>query len=206
MRPRDSIGRASDRPHAAEDGPARGQIHQVAVLCAARNSVYHEIPYVDVYDIDRDARTFKCDKPVVAHPPCRAWSAYCAHQAKPLPGERELGLWCCDVLRQCGGVLEQPAHSRLFAAGQLPVPPGRLGDVWSMQVDQCWWGDSRKKATWLCFSMIDLADIVVPFCLRGSDAGDRRRWQVMSHQQRSATIPSMAEWLVDIARMANRCD
>jgi hypothetical protein len=76
----------------------------------------------------------------------------------------------------------------------------------SMQVDQCWWGDSRKKATWLCFSMIDLSDIVVPFCLRGSDVGDRRRWQVMSHHQRSATIPLMAEWLVDIARRANRCD
>lgn len=172
----------------------------VAVLCAARNSIYHTMEGVDVYDLSRDARTFQGGQPIVAHPPCRSWSAYCAHQAKPEPGERELGIWCCEQLKQWGGVLEQPAHSRLFAAGGLPLPgePERDG-LWSIQVDQAWWGDSRKKATWLCFSRIERESVEVPFLLRPTTAGDRRRWQVMSKHQRSATPAAFAEWLVDVA-------
>lgn len=172
----------------------------VSILCAARNSIYHAMPDVIVYDELRDARTFPGDTPIVAHPPCRSWSAYCAHQAKPQPGERELGIWCCGQLRQCGGVLEQPAHSRLFAAGGLPTPGTSGGNLWSAEVLQCWWGDSRRKATWLCFSMVDREQIEFPLTLRSSDAGDRRRWQVMSRHQRSATPEAFARWLVDVAR------
>lgn len=94
----------------------------VAVLCAARNSVYHEMEGVDVFDALRGARSFAGGMPVIAHPPCRAWSAYCAHQAKPAPGEKELGIWCAEQVRENGGVLEQPAHSRLFDAAKLPKP------------------------------------------------------------------------------------
>ena len=175
-------------------------MRRVAVLCAPRNSVYHTLPTVDVYDVLRDARMFQGGMPIVAHPPCRAWSAYCAHQAKPLPGEKELGLWCCEMLKQCGGVLEQPAHSRLFEAGGLPLPPSGDAVLWSQQVDQWWWGDSRKKSTWLCFSGIPRESVAVPYALRATDTGDKRRWQVMSHNQRSATPVAFAAWLVAIAR------
>lgn len=181
-------------------------MRDVAVLCAARNSIYHTLPGVVVYDAVRDARTFPGGMPIVAHPPCRAWSAYCAHQAKPLPGEKELGLWCCDMLRECGGVLEQPAHSRLFEAGGLPAPCAMREGLWSIQVDQAWWGDTRKKATWLCFSQIDPAAIEIPFVLRATSRGDKRRWQLMSRNQRSATVPAMAEWLVQAARAAGGDD
>jgi len=156
---------------------------------------------VEIYDRNRDARTFPGGMPVIAHPPCRSWSAYCAHQAKPEPGEKELGLWCCEQLRTWGGVLEHPAHSRLFAAADLPKPgePERDG-LWSIAVLQAYWGDTRRKATWLCFSGVEKSAIVIPFCLRASDFGDRRRWQVMSHQQRSATVPAFSAWLVEAAR------
>ena len=176
---------------------------KVAILCAATKSIYHTLPDVVVYDTRRDARTFCADMPAVGHPPCRAWSAYCAHQAKPLPGEKELGLWVVDQLRHVGGVLEQPAHSRLFAAAGIPLPgePARDG-VWSIQVDQSWWGDSRKKATWLAFFHVHPSAVNYPLLLRGDDAGDRRRWQVMSKTQRSATPPEFAAWLVSLARMA----
>ena len=97
----------------------------VSVLCASRNSVYKTLDAVDVYDATRDARTFPGNTPIIAHPPCRSWSAFCRHQAKPEPGEAELGLWCAEQLRKCGGVLEQPAHSRLFAAAGLPLPNQR---------------------------------------------------------------------------------
>jgi hypothetical protein len=73
----------------------------IAVLCAQRRSVYHRMLGVDVYDIDRDARTFPG---VIAHPPCRAWSKHCAHQAKPDPGEKELGIWCAQQVKKWGGI------------------------------------------------------------------------------------------------------
>lgn len=94
----------------------------VAALCVAPRSAYHDMPGVEAYDMKRDALTFPGGMPIVAHPPCRAWSAYCAHQAKPVAGEMELGLWCADMVRKWGGVLEQPAHSRLFDAACLPKP------------------------------------------------------------------------------------
>lgn len=173
----------------------------VAVLCAAKNSVYKSFE-VDVYDIERDCRTFDYSKPIVAHPPCRSWSAYCRHQAKPLPGEKELGPFCVEALKQCGGVLEHPAHSLLFDACNVPKPGNRERDgLWSMWVQQSWWGDTRTKNTWLLFSGIDKRDIELPFALHDPD-GDRRRWQLMSKHQRSATSIEFATWLIQTASKA----
>ena len=173
----------------------------VAILCAARNSVYKTLPGLDVYDIDRDCRTFRGGMPIVAHPPCRAWSAYCRHQAKPVDGEKELAPWCLAELRAWGGVLEHPAHSVLWDEFKLPKPGWEArGDWWSMEVNQSWFGDSRTKKTWLLFSKILPHDLPeMPYRLHDAK-GDRRRWQVMSKHQRAATCPQFAEWLIEAAR------
>lgn len=172
----------------------------VAVLCVARKTEYRSLPNVECFDIDRDVRTFAGGMPVVAHPPCRSWSAYCAHQAKPLPGEKELGPLCVDWLKKCRGVLEHPAHSRLFAHCWLPKPGDAKGDLWSIEVLQSWWGyTGTQKRTWLCFSGIAPADVHFPFTLRG-DGGDKRLWQTMPRSLRAHTCREMAEWLVDVAR------
>ena len=178
----------------------------VAALCVSRVSVYHGIAGVDVFDADRDARTFAGGMPVVAHPPCRSWSAFTSQQAKPLPGARELGLWCVEQVKQCGGILEQPAHSRLWAAAGLPAP-GIVADPlsWSLEVWQAWWGYPLKKSTWLYFSGIDPTAVHIPMRLHAKGR-DRRREQVMSKNQRAATCPAFAEWLVAIARQVNRQD
>lgn len=175
----------------------------VAVLFAARNSVYHTLSGVDVYDIDRDALAFPGGMPVVAHPPCRAWSAYCQHQAKPRPGEKELAPWAVEQLRQFGGVLEHPAHSRLWHELKLPLPgEGEWAGLWSMAVNQSWWGDTRTKKTWLLFSGIDRHELPeIPFRLHNA-TGDRRRWQLMSKSQRAATNREFAGWLVAVAALA----
>lgn len=177
----------------------------VAVLCVAKKSVYKGIEGVEAYDPNRDVRTFAGGMPVVCHPPCRSWSAYCAHQAKPLPGEKELGPLCVKWLKECGGVLEHPAHSRLWDECGLPKPgwTANMNDLWSIEVSQAWWGDTRTKNTWLCFSKINPLFITYPFRLHESE-GDRRRWQLMGKQQRSATHPSLAQWLVDAARNVGR--
>ena len=172
----------------------------VSVLFAARNSVYHSLDGVEVYDAKRDATTFDMSTPIVAHPPCRSWSAFTAHQAKPEPGEKELGLFAVDCLRKCGGILEHPAHTRLFDAAGIPHPgqPSRDG-MWSLQVWQAWWGYPMKKATWLAFSGIDSSKVETPFRLHSMGA-DRRRQQLMSKNQRAATCLAFAQWLVNYSR------
>lgn len=175
----------------------------VAALCVAPNSLYKDFPGVECYDMNRDVRTFQGGMPVIAHPPCRTWSAFTAHQAKAPPGEKELGLICADWLREEGGVLEHPAHSRLFDAAGLPKPGQRLGDLYTMLVHQAWWGYTMRKATWLCFSRVDVRALTIPYRHHDSreGEGDRRRQQVMSKHQRAATCPALARWLVNAARM-----
>ncbi len=178
------------------DGDRLGKTMTVAILCAARKSAYKNMKGVEVYDIDRDARTFSGGMPIVAHPPCRGWSKWLWHQAKPEPGEKELGLWCCDQLRECGGVLEQPAGSKLFFAAGFPD-----SQIWMIEVWQAWWGYPTKKSTWLAFCGIDPATVNPPFRLhpRGRDG---KVFENMSRAQRAHTTPEFAEWLVSIARRA----
>ncbi len=141
--------------------------------------------------------------PVVAHPPCRAWSAKCAHQAKPPAGEKELGPLCVEWLNKCGGVLEHPAYSRLFDFCGIPKPgePERRG-LWSMSVDQSWFGSPITKRTWLVFSGIPRSAVELPFCLHDGSQ-DHRKWQMMSKARRSLTPLNMAVWLVETARQCS---
>lgn len=176
----------------------------VAVLCADTKSAYSVLPGVEVFDRSRDARTFTGNMPIVAHPPCRGWSLRYSHMAKPEPGEMDLGLLCVRWLRECGGVLEQPAKSRLWdAAGLLRPCCGLQDGIWSAEVWQAWWGFKTKKATWLAFSKIDPREVDFPFCLH-DPRGDGLKFERLSKRQRAATTPQFAEWLVGIARKARR--
>lgn len=156
---------------------------------------------VIAYDQRRDARTFPGGMPIVAHPPCRSWSAFCRHQAKPEPGEQALGLWCVEQVRKWGGVLEQPAHSHLWKAAGLPRPGNAASATsWSIEVWQSYWGYPMRKATWLYFSKINIAHVDFPLLLHGQ-GGDRHYWRWHATKKtRSATVPAFAEWLVAQAR------
>lgn len=73
-----------------------------------------------------------------------------------------------------------------------------------MAVLQAWWGYPMRKATWLCFSRVNVKRLDVPYSQHNSRAGvgDRRRQQVMSKNQRAATTRPFAEWLVSAARLS----
>lgn len=195
--------RRTDRQSAALSPVLRsGSDAPVAILCAAPRNAYRQLPGVDVYDRNRDARTFTGGMPVIAHPPCRTWSVHCRHQAKPDPGEQELGLWCAEQVTRWGGILEQPAHSRLWAAAGLPLPGAAIDNTaWSIEVWQAWWGYPMQKSTWLYFKNIPPRSVTYPLRLH-APGSDWRREQLMSKQQRSATTPAFAAWLVSIARLA----
>lgn len=179
----------------------------VHVLCTRSRTAYRFLPGVEFYDRRRDARTFPGGAPVVAHPPCRAWSAFCRHQAKPLPGEKELGLWCVEQVRKNGGVLEQPAHSLLWEAARLPVPGKSLPATWpawdwAIEVSQSWWGYPLLKRTWLWFHGVSPKEVEFPFSLH-APGGDKEAWsRHVPGFGRDLTTFDFARWLVDQARLS----
>lgn len=186
----------------------------VAALCVSGNSVYKAMPNVIAYDARRDARTFAGGMPLVAHPPCRLWSAYTKHQAKsPDPeAEKGLGLWCVSQAKTWGGVVEQPAHSGLWEAAGLPVPGSSANKptAFSIEVSQAWWGYPMLKATWLYFHGVEWSSLTFPTKKHPHDSragiGDRRRQQLMSKNQRAATNQAFADWLIAAARSSDLGD
>jgi hypothetical protein len=196
----------------------------VAILCASQKTYYRELPALEVYDIDRDARTFPGGMPVIAHPPCRRWTRFGMAMMKArltrfgietppeeVEAERQLGLFCARNVVEWGGILEQPAGSKLFAAAGLPLPGAAHSDnSFSLQVWQSWWGYPVRKQTWLYFRGINQSAIEIPFRLWNPLPGSQWYWYNRGNGSgsanahiRSMTVPALAEWLVDLARCAS---
>lgn len=173
-------------------------LRPVAILCAARKSVYKYFAGVEIYDIDRDTWSFPGGMPIVAHPPCRAWSAHCAHQSRAPQEEKDLAPHCVDLIRRHGGILEHPAHSRLWQACNLPGPKDGVRDgLWTVQVQQSWWGGVTGKRTWLLVSGLDRLSVPM---MPHEVLGDRKRWNKLSKNRRAETTVEFGRWLVECAR------
>lgn len=183
----------------------------VSILFARHDSIYKSLPACDVYDRERDAKTFSGGNPVIAHPPCRAWGRL-AHFADPEPGEKELATWAVEQVRKNGGVLEHPELSRLWEAVPLPKPGARPDNYggYTIAVDQRWWGHRANKMTWLYIVGTQRSDIP-PHLIRydpgthcikahnqttSRNAGKRR----LPTSEREHTPVAFAEWLLQIAR------
>lgn len=179
----------------------------VAVLFARQDSTYKALSGVDVYDIDRDARTFQGGMPVVAHPPCRAWGRLRAF-ANPRPDEMNLARLAVALVREFGGVLEHPAGSTLWAAQMLPLPGGARDQYggWTFAAPQMWWGHKAEKATWFYIVGVAPADMPpVPLVLGDAThvVQSRKRQDYRPHitkAEREHTPPELAAWLVEVAR------
>lgn len=173
---------------------------KVAVLCASGRSIYHHLPAVEVFDRARDACQFAGPEPVVAHPPCRLWSRTLSHCAKSLDAEaeKELGRFCVRKVLQNGGVLEQPAHSALFADMNLPMPNQPAHPfLFTLYVEQGWFGYPLRKPTWILVSGVPMRDIPpVPMSL----AEPKLSFNQLTHFQKSRTVTALALWLCQIAR------
>ena len=46
---------------------------KVAALFVEKNGCYSDIPYIDLWPEDRDAKQYKGPYPIIAHPPCQRW-------------------------------------------------------------------------------------------------------------------------------------
>ena len=191
----------------------------VAGLFARADSIYKMLPGTDVFDIDRDARTWAGGSPVVAHPPCRSWGAF-AMFAKPREDEKALAPWAIEQVRKNGGVLEHPKGSKLWAACCLPRPlQVDAWGGWTLPISQNWWGHRAEKMTWLYIVGVGPRDMpVIPLHLGHATHvitqsghrkdGSRRRkgmpgWRPkVGLAEREHTPRALAEWLVEVARRA----
>jgi len=136
----------------------------LAALFVQPDGCYSNLDFVDAWPEERDARRYKGDMPVVAHPPCQLWGPMAAVNFSRWGGEHNRpgnddGCFqsAIDNVRRCGGVLEHPAATRAWAAHDLTKPSGA---GWQMTIDGGWvcevwqsaYGHRANKATWLYYS------------------------------------------------------
>lgn len=200
----------------------------VAALFVERGGVYWDLPGVDPWDDERDARKYAGPWPVVAHPPCERWGRYAngglgfRGAVRPIPGDDD-GCFAAALaaVRRWGGVLEHPEGSSAFAAHGISAPPrwgswqpahdGYGGAI--ICVEQGHYGHPARKATWL-YSV----GTVTPVLHWGASERQLLRpepgrratrtgvCQNLSRKQRRATPPAFRDLLLSIARSAQPSD
>lgn len=183
----------------------------VAVLYARKNSVYHVFDGADVYDLDRDARSYRGPFPVVAHPPCALWGRL-AHLAKSREEiSKKHAKFAVECVHEFGGALEHPAHSRLWRAARLPAPGERSELGCTVEVLQTWFGGPLAKPTWVFVGRLRARELPpIPYSLRPPthvvDTSKRagRRLKLASRAMREATPEAMAAWMIDAALASGR--
>jgi hypothetical protein len=127
----------------------------VAALYVDPKGVYANLPDVEVWDKERDARTYAGPWPVVAHPPCNRWGRL---GRRTLRGQDD-GCFAAALraVRQFGGILEHPAVSQAWRAFGLPQPERGVWTAelftpgWTTETDQAWYGFPTRKPTWLYY-------------------------------------------------------
>lgn len=168
----------------------------VAALYVCTRTPYRHLG-VDCYDERRDARLYEGPHPVVAHPPCGPWGKLRQFCTKDDP---ELAIIAVRQVRQFGGVLEHPAHSRLWEAMGLPLPDSLFPDEFggfAYAIDQGDFGHRAPKATWLYAVRLGPCPLSAP---RGHDPGGRV--ELMGKRERIHTPLPLARELVEWARSA----
>ncbi len=138
----------------------------IAALYVETGGIYFDLPGVDPWDEDRDARKYAGPHPVVAHPPCQRWGRFW-HGSTAKPHQFQLGddgdcfINALMAVQNFGGVIEHPADSHAWEAFGISKPPRTGGwipadnlgwDAWTCCVHQGHYGHLAGKPTWLYVS------------------------------------------------------
>lgn len=204
----------------------------VAALYVQPRGVYSDLPGVELWDEERDARKYQGPHPVVAHPPCARWSRLAGFTEARFGLKRGDDGGCfaaaLEAVRRFGGVIEHPAYSDAWHAFGLPRPISREG--WTLSLDggaSCYVEQGRyglpvKKATWLYAYGVELMDLRWGYspdssgtCGGGLDAwrdqfrGRAEQWSSGGHRGghmglTSVTPPEFRDVLLAMARSAAR--
>jgi hypothetical protein len=178
----------------------------VAALYVDPAGVYAGLEDVEVWDEARDARLYDGPWPVVAHPPCRTWSLMGQCRPEIVTGD-DGGCFeaALAAVREFGGVLEHPAHSKAWRRFGLARPPsagwGRTLDDegWTCEVDQRWYGHEARKPTWLYAFGVELPALIAGTAPRGERTVGRG-WGGGREHLRAATPPAFRDTLLVMAR------
>jgi hypothetical protein len=192
----------------------------IAALYVERNGCYANLVGVDVWDRDRDARTYAGPYPVVAHPPCQRWGRLGAANYARWGGEHNRpgndgGCFAAALasVRRWGGVLEHPASSMAWSAHNLLAPTGYgwngSGDGWVCEVWQSSYGHKARKATWLYYVGASLPPVLNWHRRDGTHQvgfqdrrGKERNKPTLSSREAAATPVEFRDLLLSIARAA----
>lgn len=186
-----------------------------AVLFARSDSIYKTIEGLDVYDIERDARSYSGNLPIIAHPPCRAWGRL-RGLAKPRFDEMDLARFATLYIRKNGGVLEHPESSMLWKEQNMPIPkkcaPGSMDEFggWTLPIQQFSFGHRARKNTWLYIvgvsprSIPDLPLVLgnANFVVSSSKRGGKKMPEI-SRDEREHTPVDLANWLVELVKLVD---
>lgn len=183
----------------------------IAALYVDLMGPYPSIPNVECWDRKRCAQFYDGPFPIIAHPPCGPWSAL-RHLSNELTGY--LAPIAVNQVRKFGGVLEHPAHSKLFDYCGLP-PPMKFDSYggFTIEINQCDFGHVARKRTWLYFSGLTW-DSLEPFpeakkpiawCCGNYNNSQKRSLvppgiRVATPIERRLTPKPLAKWLVNIVQ------
>lgn len=138
----------------------------IAALYVKRGGCYYDLPGVDPWDEERDARLYVGPWPVVAHPPCPRWGKMWFGQpltVKRTGVRKKLGdddgcfAAAHHAVRTYGGILEHPWGSHAWPHFGLNTPPregrwissGLFDGGWTCCVEQGRYGHYARKPTLL---------------------------------------------------------
>jgi hypothetical protein len=185
----------------------------VAALFVDPAGVYANLPGVELWDEERDARLYDGPWPVVAHPPCARWSRLAGFTEARFGYKRGEDGGCFEAalkaVRNFGGVLEHPAFSKAWDRFDLPEPLWR--DGWTLGLDggaSCYIEQGRyglpvKKATWLYAFGVELPELRWGYTPdgEGEDPGGMDAWRVrISWSSANATPTDFCDSLLGMAR------
>ncbi len=172
----------------------------VAALYITSKSIYKEMG-LDCYDIERDARTYTGDLPIVAHPVCAPWSKLKGFCKMP-PEAKDCAWHALEQVRRCGGVLEHPVGSSFFKEAGIPLPDA--SDGYGVFGPWCPYGGAVMKVKQWDYAHRGIKDtylyiygtLALPVLWERMDESTPIKVQNMCQRERLETPPGMAHWLV----------
>lgn len=134
----------------------------ISALFVEANGCYANLKDIDIWSIDRDAKLYDANNPVIAHPPCQLWGKMALVNFKRWGGEHnrpgnDEGCFqsALNSVNKCGGILEHPAQSYAWKEyGLLKPIKGKWvksGKGWVCEIWQSAYGHRANKATWLYY-------------------------------------------------------
>lgn len=135
-------------------------IKEIAALFVDSGGPYFNYNFIDCYDINRDAISYKGDLPVICHPPCNLWGKFAKINYLRWGGDHNKPgndggkfKFALEQVNRCGGVLEHPAGSYAWEFHGLKKPMFGIweesGQGWVTEVWQSAYGHKANKKTWL---------------------------------------------------------